>query len=413
MTTILQKSLEKSFLFFSFLLLFSFSGNSQIVTTLAGSDNAGLVDGIGTAASFANPWGLAVASDGMLYVADQYDFAIRKITPAGVVTTFAGSTTTGSADGTGSAAQFNYPCGVTVASDGTVYVADTYNFKIRKITPAGVVTTLAGSAAWGLADGTGTAAQFYYPVGIAVASDGTVYVSDVGSGKIRKITPEGVVTTFAGNGTSGYADGTGTAAQFNYPYGLAIASDGTLYVADSGNYRIRKITPQGVVTTFAGSGTAGYADGTGTDAQLNQPYGITIASDGMIYVADTNNNIIRKITPAGVVTTLAGSGTSGHADGTGTTAQFGGPRGIGVTPDGTEVYGNRIRKIAISNQTQAVPTITSFSPTSGNVGTVVTIEGTNFNTTAQDNVVFFGATRAVVTSGTATILTVTVPVGAT
>lgn len=402
----LQKRMKKNFLFplSSFLLLFSIISNAQTVTTLAGSDNGGLVDGTGTAASFANPIGLAVAPDGMIYVADQYDFAIRKITPAGEVTTFAGSPPGGFADGTGTAAQFIYPCGVTVGSDGTVYVADTYNSSIRKITPAGVVTTLAGGTG-GTADGTGSAAQFSYPTGIAVASDGTVYVADAGSSRIRKITPEGLVTTFAGS-TQGYADGTGTAAQFSWTTNLAIASDGILYVADSNNNRIRKITPAGDVTTFAGDGTA---------AQLNQPQGLTVASDGTVYVSDTNNNIIRKITATGVVTTLAGSGQSGHDDGTGTAAQFGGPRGIGVAPDGTiyVVDGNRIRKIVNTPQVQPVPTITSFAPTSGNLGTVVTIEGTNFNTSAQDNVVFFGATRAVVTSGTATTLTVTVPVGAT
>ncbi len=417
MTTILQKSVKESLLvpLFSFLLLFSFGSHAQTVTTLAGGIG-GYADGTGTEAQFSNPFGLAVASDGMIYVADQYNFSIRKITPAGVVTTWAGSPTTpGPADGTGTAAQFTYPCGITIASDGTVYVADTYNFKIRKITPAGVVTTLAGSEAWGTADGTGTAAQFHYPIGIAVAADGMVYVSENGSSKIRKITPEGVVTTFAGNGASGYTDGTGTAAQFNYPYALAIAPDGTLYVADTGNNRIRKITQGGVVTTFAGDGTAGSADGTGTAAQLNQPQGLTVGPDGNIYVSDSNNSKIRKITPEGVVTTFAGSGISGYADGTASTAQFGGPRGIGVAPDGTVyvVDGIRIRKIENTPEVQPVPTITSFAPISGNVGTVVTIEGTNFNTAAQDNVVFFGATRAVVTNATATTLTVTVPVGAT
>ena len=266
----------------------------------------------------------------------------------GIATTFAGSGAASYADGTGTAAQFNGPQGVAVDSSGTLYVADAGNNRIRKITSAGVVTTLAGSGVAGSADGTGIAAQFNNPAGVAVDSSGIVYVADQLNHRIRKITPAGVVTTFAG-GVGGFADGTGTAAQFNAPSGVAVDPSGIVYVADYTNHRIRKITSAGVVTTLAGSGVAGSADGTGTAAQFNRPAGVAVDSSGAVYVAEYTSNRIRAITTAGVVTMLAGSGVAGFADGTGTAAQFNGPLGVAVDSSGAVYVGdygnNRIRKI--------------------------------------------------------------------
>jgi prepilin-type N-terminal cleavage/methylation domain-containing protein len=266
----------------------------------------------------------------------------------GNVTTLAGSGTSGFANGSGTSAQFNQPYGVTVDTAGTIYVADAGNNRIRTITSSGVVSTMAGSW-YGFGDGTGTSTQFASPYGIAVDTAGNVYVADRNNQRIRKITGGGVVTTLAGSGTAGFADASGTSAQFNYPSGIAVDTTGNVYVGDSNNGRIRKITANGVVTTLAGSGAYGFANGTGTSAQFNSPAGVAIDTAGNVYVADTGNHRIRKITSGGVVSTLAGSGTPGFADGSGTSAQFYNPYGVAVDASGT-VYvadrdNSRIRKI--------------------------------------------------------------------
>ncbi len=328
----------------------------NVVTTFAGSGTAGSADGTGTAAQFNVPLGVAVdPTTGNIFVADTTNNEIREITPAGVVTTLAGSGTAGSVDGTGTAAQFDDPSGVAVdPTTGNVFVADTDNNTIREITPAGVVTTFAGSGTAGSADGTGTAAQFDGPSGVAVdPTTGNVFVADTGNNKIRKITPAGVVTTLAGSGTAGSADGTGASARFSFPYGVAVdPTTSNVFVADKGNNEIREITPAGVVTTLAGSGTAGSVDGPGTVARFDLPSGVAVdPTTGNVFVADTENQKIREITPAGVVTTLAGSGTPGSADGTGTAAQFYYPYGVAVDPTtGTvfvaDTYNNKIRELS-------------------------------------------------------------------
>jgi prepilin-type N-terminal cleavage/methylation domain-containing protein len=304
--------------------------NTGVVTTLAGS-TSGYADGTGTAAQFSLPYGVAVDSAGTLYAADYTNNRIRKITSAGVVTTLAGSGTGGFLDSTGAAAQFFSPRGVAVDSAGTVYVADSRNQRIRKITSAGVVTTLAGSGTAGFLDGNGTSAQFNYPNGLAVDSTGTVYVADSNNNRIRKVSAAGVVTTLAGTGTAGLVDG--GSAQFSAPRGVAVDSAGFVYVADTSNSAIRKISAGGVVSTLAG-GVAGFTDGTGAAAQFNFPRGVAVDSAGTVYVADSSNNAIRKITSAGVVTTLAG-GVGGYVDGTGTAAQFNNAYGVSVDFDST------------------------------------------------------------------------------
>ena len=313
--------------------------SAGVVTTVAGMPRIpGAANGTGSAAQFNYPYGLSANSTGTIYVADSYNKEIRKITSAGAVSTLAGSATSdvggvGSSDGAGRMARFNYPNGVAV-SGTTVYVADTYNCTIRKITSAGVVTSLAGAArAFGSADGTGSAARFYYPYGVAADKAGNVYVADTNNHTIRKVTPTGVVTTLAGAaGLSGSANGTGSAARFNGPYSVAVDGSGNVYVADTLNFTVRKITPGGAVTTLAGvAGSPGSLDGTGSGARFNYLYGIAVDNAGNLYVTDTGNYTVRKITAAGVVTTLAGTrGVAGSVDGTGLSAQFDGPFGIAV-----------------------------------------------------------------------------------
>jgi sugar lactone lactonase YvrE len=248
--------------------------------------------------------------------------------------TLAGQPGGGANDGTGISAQFNKPCGVAVDSAGNVYVADTDNHTMRKITPTGTVTTLAGLAGVsGSVDAAGGNARFNQPGGVAVDITGNVYVADSGNHTIRKITPAGVVSTWAGTaGVSGSADLTGTNAQFFLPQGVAVDDATNLYVADYGNHTIRKIAPDQSVTTFAGlAGNSGSLDASGTSARFYQPEGVAVDPAGYVYVADTANGTIRKITPAGAVSTLAGfAGSYGNADGTGTNAQFYQPEAVTV-----------------------------------------------------------------------------------
>lgn len=279
-----------------------------VVTTLAGG-TAGSADGTNDTAQFGGPTGVAVDSAGNVYVADHGNHTIRKVTPEGVVTTLAGlAGYSGSADGTNSTARFYYPSGVAVDDVGNVYVADTENFTIRKVTPAGVVTTVAGLAhSSGSADGTGSDARFNYPKDVAVDSGGNVYVADYYNDTIRKIAPGNVVTTLAGlAGNIGSTDGTGNAARFHYPSGVAVDSFGNVYVADANNHTIRRATPDGEVTTLAGkAGGAGGADGTGSAARFYYPSGVALDSVGNVYVADHDNYTIRK---GSVVFSLVGVG---------------------------------------------------------------------------------------------------------
>ncbi|MDB5255533.1 MAG: hypothetical protein JWM14_228 [Chitinophagaceae bacterium] len=320
------------------------------VTTVAGSSTAGNANGTGTAATFSTPTGVTVDGSGNLYVADEQNAIIRKITPAGVVTTFAGSGVQATGNGTGTSSSFVFPLGIAVDASGNVYIGDEGAHNVRKITAATVVTTLAGSSTSGFVNATGTAASFHTPQGLAVDADGNVYVADAGNNCIRKITSAGVVTTFAGSSTSGHDDATGTAATFFSPSAVALDGSGNLYVADKTNNIIRKITSAGVVTTLAGtSGVTGSANGTGSAASFNNPRGIAADQSGNVYVSDTGNNLIRKITPAGVVTTLAGSGSSGSANGIGTAASFNSPTGITVDGSGhvyvADASNNLIRRI--------------------------------------------------------------------
>ena len=356
--------------------------NSGVVTTLAGGGSstgtsAGFADGSGTSALFSSPWGLAVASSGVTYVADNANNRIRAITPAGAVTTLAGGgsstgTAAGFADDTGTSALFSSPQGLAVLASGVVLVADAGNKRIRQITPAGVVTTLCGSASGTTAaDGIGTNAVFLSLSGVAVVPVSNVLVVTDGN-KVRLVSAgdsapnSGVVTTLAGGSSAGTADGTGTSAAFSSPSGIAVvplsvAAGGGYYilVCDTGNSAIRKVTyPGGVVTTLAGDGSRGHADGTGTSARFGDVAFIASsgsAPSGVVVVSDssTASSYLRVVTPGGIVTTLAGAAASqAYADATGTSAAFNFPTGVAVNPlTGALVVAdsvnNRIRLVAL------------------------------------------------------------------
>lgn len=367
----------------------------NVVSTFAGTPSVeGFSDGIGAGAKFNNPVGLSTDALGNVYVSDQYNSAIRRITPGGVVTTIAGGGSWGSADGTGGNAQFNRPSDVSVTASGELLVADSLNNTIRRLTTAGEVTTLAGRAQTRLSSAGGSSADatfeslnglgvgpdgsvyvaesytrrvlqisqagnvttlagygaFSNPTGVSVANEGSIYVADPGDHVIRKVSAGGAVSTFAGVvRNAGAADGSAANARFNAPNGIATDSSGNLYVADTYNHTIRKITPAGEVTTVAGqAGAWGAQDGFGSAARFQYPRAVACDAAGNVYVADTH--IIRKITPDGVVTTLAGSPYEGSDDGTGGQARFKYSRGIASDAEGNllVVDWNGLRAVSAS-----------------------------------------------------------------
>jgi len=343
---------------------------SAVVTTFAGQPGiTGSANGTGTGASFKNPNATAVDPDGIVYVADSGNRTIRKILSDGTVSLFAGSTgLQGTNDGVGTAARFSSPQGIAVDNLGTTYVADQGGDTIRKITSGGSVTTLAGLGnSSGTNDGVGSAARFTGPLGVAVDSSGNVYVSDTGNNTIRMITPGGTVTTLAGTaGLSGNTDGTNNVARFNAPRGITVDNAGNIYVADASSSTIRKLVINGtncIVTTLAGTaGQTGSVDGTGSGARFHFVGGVAADRAGNLYATDKSNDDIRKITPAGVVTTFAGTpGLTGTADGSGAAAQFYGPEDLTVDSAGNiyvvEFFNNAVRKIAPSGTNWIITTL--------------------------------------------------------
>jgi sugar lactone lactonase YvrE len=309
------------------------------VATFAGNGAAGSANGSFAAVQFNQPTTLASDAAGNLYVSDYGNDCIRKITPAGVVTLFAGQPgVPGASNGAAlGAATFTNPQSVTFDPAGNMYVADYGNHCIRKIDTLGMVTTLAGlPGVSGAIDGTGAAARLWYPIGLIWHPSGVLYMSDRND-TVRSITPAGVVTTVAGTaGVHAFADGMGAAAQFNDVNDFAIAPNGDLLIADALNNRIRRMTTTGMVTTMAGTGVAGGLDGPAATATFDLPTGIAIAPDTTIYVTEFNGNRVRKLAPSGQVSLVAGSATavSGFKDDLPASARFLGPRDVVIDPAG-------------------------------------------------------------------------------
>ena len=310
------------------------------VRLFAGTGGEGRRDGDAFEAAFSDPFGVAVGPDGALYVADAGDAnAIRRITPEGNVSTIAGGTE-GFADGVGAAARFDTPSGLVVDAKGILYVADTANHAIRRVDPTGRVTTVAGNGVPGWQDGPGASARFNGPIGIALDARGRLLVSDTYNDRVRVISPTGDVATLAGEGVPGLADGPALAARFDTPTGLAVAPDGSILVADTGNELIRRIGPDGLVSTVQSIDVTGSAEG------VVRPIGIAVMAEGRLAVTDRRGRIV-EMTPMGVTRTLAGS-ASGYMGGDNATARFRAPTGLALRGDGALVVadaGNRMVRL--------------------------------------------------------------------
>ena len=297
-------------------------GWTAIVTVVAGDGVAAMRDGASSRARFSDPFGLAVAGDGAVYVSDAGDAQrIRRIAADGSVTSIAGGTR-GYADGPGPAARFDTPSGLAIDAAGAIYVADTSNNTIRRVAPDGVVSTLAGAPDAGFADGPSSTARFNGPIGVAVDRAGRVIVADTYNDRIRAITPDGLVVTLAGSGQRGFADGPADSAQFDTPCGVAVDDAGNIYVADTRNGLVRVVGADGVVSTLEPLPEEG----------LVRPIGIALDTRGVLYVTDDRGRVV-EIVPGQRVRVLAGS-RPGFADGAGEEARFRGLAGLAVRQPG-------------------------------------------------------------------------------
>ncbi len=334
---------------------------SRLVVLLAAGVSAGSagsapggVDGSDKSIRFGKITTLVFDASGSLYASDTTNHAIRKITPSGGVTTLSGRRSAGFLESSPHLGEFLFPAGVAAANDGTLIVADTYNHRIRRMLPGGRMETLAGASGEGYADGIGEQARFAQPRGVTADDEGNVFVADTVNHVIRKITPGRLVTTHAGSSVPGYVDGPAGSARFNAPFDVALDKSGNMFVADYGNHSIRRIAPDGTVSTFAGDGIQGFIDGKGGGARLYRPSGIAFDTDGHMWVTDPHNHSVRHITPDAVVTTVAGAGVHGSADGTGRFAHFYFPSRLivsGLDLLVAEEFGHRIRRVERSGRT--------------------------------------------------------------
>jgi sugar lactone lactonase YvrE len=343
------------------------SGGAQVeVSTLAGSGAAAFVNDVGTGAAFNQPRGVAVNAVGNVYVADEINHLIRAVSPLSVVSTLAGSGTGTHANGAGTSASFRNPWSVAIGSGDNVFVADVNNHRIRKVTPGGVVSTLAGSGVAGYFDNAvGTSARFYNPSGVTVDASGNLFVADEVNHRIRKVTSTGSVSFLAGRAAAAFANGVGSNAQFSSPRGVAVNSNG-VFVADTGNHRIRLVTLSGSVSTLAGSGTSAFANGAGAAASFNQPHGVAVGASGDVFVGDYGNSCIRMVTLSGVVSTLAGSGAAAFGNGVGSVASFAYPHSVAIDTSGNVFvadFGNhRIRKLSCAAGTYSATGVCCCTP---------------------------------------------------
>jgi RHS repeat-associated protein len=316
------------------------------ITTVAGNGLYGFSGdgGPAIAARLGNPIGVAVAPDGSLFIADFTDNRIRRVAPDGIITTVAGNGSLGfSGDGgPATSAQLREPTDVAVGVDGSLFIADSLNSCIRRVGPDGIITTVAGNGRAGLGDGgPATAAQLNGAFGVAVGPDGSLFIADCYHSRIRRVGPDGIITTVAGNGLFGFGGdgGPATAAPLNGPVGVAVGPDGSFVIADVGNHRIRRVASDGLILTVAGNGFAGFSGdgGPATAARLHNPNGVALGPDGSLFIGDLVNNRIRHVGPGGIITTAAGTDPAGFSGdgGPAAAAQLQNPHGVAVGPDGS------------------------------------------------------------------------------
>ncbi|MBN2106078.1 MAG: thrombospondin type 3 repeat-containing protein [Deltaproteobacteria bacterium] len=312
-------------------------------------------NGPATACTFDKPRGVTVDTAGSIYIADNYNHAVRKVDAGATIAAFAGTGSSGYTGdgGAATAAELRYPLGTAIDSSGNLYIADTNNHCIRKVAANGVITTVAGTGDSGYSgdNGPATAAELYYPAGIVLDGSGGFYIADRYNHRIRKVAANGTITTFAGTGSSGYSgdNGPAAAAELDSPYGIALDKNGALYIADTRNERIRKVDASGTITTVAGNGSAGYEgdNGPAAAAKLSNPLGVAADDQGALYISDSNNDRIRKVNPAGIITTLAGTGNSGYSgdNGPALSAQLNEPHGIAVDKSGSVYFADARNEI--------------------------------------------------------------------
>jgi sugar lactone lactonase YvrE len=327
-------------LFIPILGLLPIVTSAQVITTIAGTSVAGSSGdkGQATAAELHNPVAVAFDGGGNLYIADFANNKIRMVSSAGVITTVAGNGSSGSSGdgGQATAAQLNNPEGVAMDIAGNIYIADAGNNVIRKVYTSGIITTLAGTLTLGFSGDGGPAnkAELNGPNAIAVDDSGRVFISDASNDRIRMIDTKGIIRTVAGNGKFGFSgdNGAATAAEIDFPYGIAVDTNSNLYIADYVNSRIRKVNKTGIISTIAGNGTPGYTGdgGQATAAELNFPVAVAVGDSGKIFTTDASDNVIRNINASGVISTYAGDDTAGYAGngGLATAAQMNYPYGI-------------------------------------------------------------------------------------
>ena len=342
------------------------NGQGGIITTVAGNGTAGF-SGDGGAAVSAElwaPYGVALDASGNLFIVDFNNYRIRKVTAGGIISTFAGNGTSGYNDYTGPATSASIkPYGIATDASGNLFLSDFY-YRIRKVTPDGVMTTVAGNGSGVLGDGgPATSAGIYGPTGVALDAAGNLFISDTGNHRVRKVSVSGIITTVAGNGTQGFSGDGGPAisASISTVIGVAVDAAGNLLIADSGNGRIRKVSASGIISTVAGDGIQGFSGdgGTATAASLSSPAGIAVDAAGNLFIADDGNGRIRKVSAGGIISTVAGGGSSPLGDGgPATSASLSNPMAVAVDAAGNlfiaDSLASRIRKVTPASQTPAI-----------------------------------------------------------